>query len=68
MQIIMTTSTNPGVAATIALMLASVVGWWSYSRWRAGHVILSSDGPPLSAQVLAESGDGLPGSWVWKVR
>ena len=46
-----------GIAATVLLMLGAVLGWRYYSDWRLGRVELTTDGPPLTAQVLAESGD-----------
>ena len=45
------------VAATTLLIVGSFLGWRFYSEWRLGRVVLSTDGPPLTAQVLAESGD-----------
>jgi hypothetical protein len=33
------------------------LGWRFSSDWRLGRVVLSTDGPPLTAQVLAESRD-----------
>ncbi len=45
------------VAATTLLIVGSFLGWRFYSDWRLGRVMLSTDGPPLTAQVLAESGD-----------
>ena len=45
------------VAATTMLIVGSFLGWRSYGDWRLGRVLLSTDGPPLTAQVLSESGD-----------
>ena len=45
------------VAATTLLIVGSFLGWRSYSDWRLGRVVLTTDGPPLTAQVLSESGD-----------
>ena len=45
------------VAATTLLIVGSFLGWRFYSDWRLGRVVLSTDGPPLTAQVLARSGD-----------
>jgi outer membrane protein assembly factor BamB len=45
------------VAATVLLMLGAWAGWRSYGEWRLGRVVLTTDGPPLRAQVLAESAD-----------
>src|SRR5262249_19376967 len=47
-----------GVAATVILMMAALFGWRDYSGWRLGRIVLTSDGPPLAAEVLpASSGD-----------
>jgi hypothetical protein len=45
------------VAATALLIVGPFLGWGFYSDWRLGRVVLSTDGPPLTARVLAESGD-----------
>jgi len=45
------------VAATTLLIVSSFLGWRSYSEWRTGEVVLTTDGPPLRAQVLPDSGD-----------
>ena len=50
-------STAIGVVATVVLMLGAVLGWRYYSDWRLGRVVLTTDGPPLIAQLLPESGD-----------
>jgi predicted Ser/Thr protein kinase len=44
-------------AATALLLVAGFAGSRAYSAWRLGHIVLSSDGPPLRALVIAESGD-----------
>ena len=46
-----------GMAATILLLVGSTLAWRSFSQWRLGRVVLSNSGPPLSVQVLTESGD-----------
>jgi len=45
------------VAATTLLIVGSFLGWRFYSDWRLGTLVLTTDGPPLTAQVLAETGD-----------
>ena len=53
-------STGAGLAAaaTVLLMIGAFVGWRYYSDWRLGRVVLTTDGPPLAAEVLpASSGD-----------
>ncbi len=46
-----------GIAATVLLMLVAVLGWRYYSNWQLGRVELTTNGPPLTVQVLAESED-----------
>ena len=50
-----------GVAATVLLLVGATLAWRSYSEWRLGRVVFTNDGPPLSAQVLSESGNELAG-------
>ncbi len=45
------------IAAVIVLELVALAAWWSYSRWRLGHITLTNEGPPLVVQVLDESGE-----------
>ena len=45
------------VAATTLLIVGSFLAWRSYNDSRLGRVLLSTDGPPLTAQVLSESGE-----------
>ncbi|HKI17186.1 MAG TPA: protein kinase, partial [Isosphaeraceae bacterium] len=45
------------VAATVLLIAGAALGWRSYADWRSGGVILTTDGPSLTAQVFAETGD-----------
>jgi hypothetical protein len=45
------------VAATAALIVGSFLGWRAYAEWRSGEVVLATDGPPLRAEILAETGD-----------
>jgi tRNA A-37 threonylcarbamoyl transferase component Bud32/outer membrane protein assembly factor BamB len=45
------------VASTVLLMLSALAGWRFYSEWRLGRIILTTHGPPLTAQVLPEWGD-----------
>jgi outer membrane protein assembly factor BamB/predicted Ser/Thr protein kinase len=44
-------------AASVALMAAVAGGWTWYQNWRLGHIVLTTDGAPLTAQVLADSSD-----------
>jgi tRNA A-37 threonylcarbamoyl transferase component Bud32 len=44
-------------AATILLMIAGFAAARFYNAWRLGRLVLASDGPPLSAVVLPESGE-----------
>jgi hypothetical protein len=44
-------------AATVLLIIGGVVGWRYYREWRMGQVVVTTDGPPLRAEVLPESGD-----------
>ncbi len=43
------------VAATSLAIVGSFLAWRSYSDSRLGRVLLSTDGPPLEAQVLSAS-------------
>jgi hypothetical protein len=45
------------VAATLLVVLAAFAAWRFYSEWRLGQVELTTDGPPLTVQVLPETGD-----------
>jgi serine/threonine protein kinase len=45
------------VAATTLLIVGSYQGWRFYNDLQLGRVVLTTDGPPLTAQVLAESSD-----------
>ncbi len=45
------------VAATLIVLLAGFAVWRFYAWSRLGWIVLTSDGTPLRAQVLAESGD-----------
>ena len=45
------------VAATVVLMLGTLAAWRYYSEWRLGHVVLTTDGPALLGQILAEATD-----------
>ena len=45
------------VAATSLLIVSAFLGWQSYQQSLLGRVLLSTDGPPLTAQVLSESGE-----------
>ncbi len=43
-------------AATVLLMVGGVLSWRSYREWRMGQVVVTTDGPPLRAEVLPGSG------------
>ena len=45
------------VAGTAVFIVGSLLGWRFYSDWRLGQMVLSTDGPPLTAQILSESGE-----------
>ncbi len=45
------------VAATVVFMSIVFAGWRAFSEWRLGRVVLTSDGPSLVGEVLAESTD-----------
>ena len=42
------------------LMAAALGGWRYYADWRLGRVELTTDGPPLAAEVLPESASDQP--------
>ncbi len=50
-------NTAIATAATLLVVLTAFVSWRYYSEWRLGRIVLSTDGPPLSAQMLSEQGD-----------
>ncbi len=42
----------------VLLMIGAFGAWRYYSEWRLGRIVLTTDGPPLAAEVLpASSGD-----------
>jgi hypothetical protein len=45
------------VAATILFMFGAFAAWRYFSDWRLGRVVLVTDGPALSAQMLPEASD-----------
>ena len=45
------------LAATVLSILGALAVWNVCAQWRLGWIELTSDGPPLTAQVLPESGD-----------
>ena len=45
------------VAVTSLLIAGSFLGWRWYSISRLGRLLLATDGPPLSAEVLSASGE-----------
>jgi len=51
------TITAIAAAATVLLIAGTFLGWRYYTEWRLGQVVLTTDGPPLRAEVLPESGD-----------
>ncbi|MHB1557755.1 MAG: hypothetical protein ACYC61_09765, partial [Isosphaeraceae bacterium] len=48
-------------SALVALELAILAAWWVYDGWRRGQVELVNGGPPLTVEVLDESGTSLIG-------
>ena len=44
-------------AATVLLMISAFGAWRYYSDWRLGRIVLTTDGPSLTAQVLPEASD-----------
>ena len=54
------TGAGLAAAATVLLMIGVFAAWRYYSDWRLGRVVLTTDGPPLTAEVLPESGDDRP--------
>jgi hypothetical protein len=57
------------VVATVLLVeLAGAAAWRLYDVWRTGRVVLTNDGPPLTVQVLGESGDAAIGEPVELIR
>jgi outer membrane protein assembly factor BamB len=44
-------------AATVLLMIGAFGAWRYYSDWRLGRILLTTDGPSLTAQVLPEASD-----------
>ncbi len=45
------------VVATVLLMIGAFAGWRFYADWRMGRIILTTGGPPLTAEILPASGD-----------
>ena len=56
------------VAATLIVQTVGVAAWRLYHDWLMGHVVLTNDGPPLSVQVLDESGTESIGGPVTLIR
>jgi hypothetical protein len=52
-------SAATAVAACLLLVAASYAAWRWYADWRLGRVVLTTDGPPLTADVLP-AGDDTP--------
>ncbi len=44
-------------AATLLIVLSAVAAWRFYAEWRLGRIELTTDGPPLTVQILPEDGD-----------
>jgi hypothetical protein len=44
-------------AAVVLLELAALTAWRLYDHWRTGRIELTNQGPPLTVQVLDESGE-----------
>ena len=45
------------VVAVLLVEVAGLAAWRACDAWRAGRVVLTTDGPPLTVQVLGESDD-----------
>jgi outer membrane protein assembly factor BamB/predicted Ser/Thr protein kinase len=54
------TGAGLAVAATVLLMIGAFGAWRSYSDWRLGRIVLTTDGPPLAAELLPASSSELP--------
>ena len=54
------TGAGLATAATVLLMLGVVGAWRTYADWRLGRVALTTDGPPLAAEILLESSSDRP--------
>ena len=51
------TGAGLATAATVLLMLGALGAWRYYSDWLIGRIVLTTDGPSLSAQLLNEARD-----------
>jgi outer membrane protein assembly factor BamB/predicted Ser/Thr protein kinase len=51
------TGAGLATAATVLIMLGALGAWRYYTDWRIGRVVLTTEGPSLSAQLLNEAGD-----------
>jgi serine/threonine protein kinase/outer membrane protein assembly factor BamB len=47
--------------ATLLVVIGVIAGSRYYSEWRTGRIVLATDGPPLSAQLLSEDGSAAVG-------
>ena len=45
------------IAAILLIEAVAFAAWRSFDGWRVGRVLLTTVGPPLTAQVLDESGE-----------
>ncbi len=45
------------VAAVLAIQAALLAAWWGYGHWRLGRIELLNNGPPLTVEVLDETGE-----------
>ena len=45
------------IAATLLFVLGGVAAWRFYAAWRLGRIELTTDGPPLTVQILPETGE-----------
>ena len=54
------TGAGLAAAATLMLVIGAFGAWRYYSEWRLGRVVLTTDGPPLAAEVLPTSSGDRP--------
>jgi hypothetical protein len=50
-------ATAAAVAATLLLVVGGSLGWYKYSRWRLAYMTLTSETPPLVAEILDPQGE-----------
>ncbi len=45
----------------VLVLLGGIAAWRAYSQWQLGHIVLSTSGQPLAAELISESGDASVG-------